>query len=525
MELEEEIRELEKRFSEAPDSRLFLPLADALRRAGELERAVKLCREGLERFPDFASARVLLGECLAEIGDLEKAEQTLEKLVAEDSENLRVLKRLAGLAEQKGDKDRARALYDQLRTLEAAGAESDTPPAQPEDEIGLLEPEGEPPAGEEAARSEPFAEISTEEPVQRDQAVAQDQGPGELFLTHILADIYRFQGHYEQAYEIYSKLVESEKEDHELKRKLEEVTSYLGGDSQAVEKPVEHSEPERKSSTDVADKSQPEVKSKQPLESRFDQIVKIPGIEQPPEEEKDFPRAEEKHPEARSKQRTEMVITVGGLKGGTGKSTISLNLAGVLSTGNRKVLLIDVDSQGSVTEWQKISKQKEPSIAVEHASEVHRKLDVVLDKFEAVIIDTPPATAYQTRSAIIASDLIIIPIVPGILDLWSLKKFLQFYRQVKEVNPGVEAFFLVSRIDKRTNLGKELRPFLERLDIPTLNTEIAQRISYSEAFLAGKTIDQYAPKTQAAETFQQLKREILSWQTKRLGKLEAGLNQ
>lgn len=255
MELEEEIRELEKRFSEAPDSRLFLPLADALRRAGELERAVKLCREGLERFPDFASARVLLGECLAEIGDLEKAEQTLEKLVAEDSENLRVLKGLAGLAERKGDKDRARALYDQLRTLEAAGAESDTPPAQPKGEIGLLEPEGEPPAGEEAARPEPFAEISAEEPVQRDQAVAQDQG--ELFLTHTLADIYRLQGHYEQAYEIYSKLVESEKEDHELKRKLEEVTLYLGGDSQAVEKPVEHSEPERKSSTDVME---PEAK-------------------------------------------------------------------------------------------------------------------------------------------------------------------------------------------------------------------------------------------------------------------------
>ena len=283
--------------------------------------------------------------------------------------------------------------------------------------------------------------------------------------------------------------------------------------------------PEEEKDFPRVDKKQPEVKSKRPLERRFDQIVKIPGIEQPPEEEKDFPRAEKKHPEARSKQRTEMVITVCGLKGGTGKSTIALNLAGALSTGKRKVLLIDVDSQGSVADWQKISKQKEPSIAVEHASEVHRKLDGVLDKFEAVIIDTPPATAYQTRSAIVASDLIIIPIVPGILDLWSLKKFLQFYRQVKEVNPGVEAFFLVSRIDKRTNLGKELRPFLERLDIPTLNTEIAQRISFSEAFLAGKTIDQYAPKTQAAETFQQLKREILSWQTKRLGKLEADLNQ
>lgn len=276
MGLEEEIRELEKRFSEAPDSRLFLPLADALRRAGELERAVKLCREGLERFPDFASVRVLLGECLAETGDLEEAEQTLEKLVAEDSENLRVLKGLAGLVERKGNKGKAKAkaLYDKVRVLEAAGVESDTPPAQPEGETGLLEPVGEPQAGEEAEHHEPSAGISTEEPVEVDQAVAEDQGSGELFLTHTLADIYRLQGHYEQAYEIYSKLVESEKEDPELKRKLEEVTSHLGGDSQAAEKPVKHSEVERKSSTDIME---PEAKPGTPGIQVEKEQVKVGG--------------------------------------------------------------------------------------------------------------------------------------------------------------------------------------------------------------------------------------------------------
>jgi tetratricopeptide (TPR) repeat protein len=209
MGLEEEIRELEKRFSEAPDSRLFLPLADALRRAGELERAVKLCREGLERFPDFASASILLGECLAELGDLEQAEQTLEKMAAEDSDNLRVLKRLAGLAERKGDKDKAQALYEQLGQQEAVEAESYAAPEQPEGGTGALEP------------------------VEDDRAVAMEQDPGELFITHTLADIYRLQGHYEQAYEIYNKLIESQQEDPELKRKLEEVTSHLGGEPEA----------------------------------------------------------------------------------------------------------------------------------------------------------------------------------------------------------------------------------------------------------------------------------------------------
>lgn len=79
--------------------------------------------------------------------------------------------------------------------------------------------------------------------------------------------------------------------------------------------------PEEKKVFPQADKKQPEVESKQPLESRFDQIVKIPGIEQPLEKEKDFPHAEGKHPEARSKQRTEMVITVCGLKGRTVSSS------------------------------------------------------------------------------------------------------------------------------------------------------------------------------------------------------------
>jgi len=227
MGIEEEIRELETRFSEAPDSRLFLPLADALRRAGELERAVKLCREGLERFPDFASARILLGECLAEIGELEQAEQTLKKMAAEDSENLRVLKGLAGLAERRGDKDKAQALYEQLGEREAAETESYPRPGQAEDRADVLEP------------------------LEDDQVATVDQDPGELFVTHTLADIYRLQGHYEQAYEIYSKLIESQKEDPELKRKLEEVTSHLDSESETAEVPFEAGVADGKSSTDT----------------------------------------------------------------------------------------------------------------------------------------------------------------------------------------------------------------------------------------------------------------------------------
>lgn len=100
MGLHEEISELEQRFAESPDSRLFLPLADALRRAGELERAVKLCRDGLERFPDFNSARVLLGECLADMGELDEAGGILREIAGQDSGNRRIAERLAEIEQR-----------------------------------------------------------------------------------------------------------------------------------------------------------------------------------------------------------------------------------------------------------------------------------------------------------------------------------------------------------------------------------------------------------------------------------------
>ena len=265
MGLEEEIRELEKRFAESPDSRLFLPLADALRRAGELERAMKLCREGLERFPDFASARVLLGECLAESGDLEQAEQTLQKLVEEDGENIRVLKGLAALAEQKGAGDKAQALYEQVGKLGAVEPEEDTLP------------EEEPLAGEQAGQPEPLAENSARQPLEDDNKAAPAQGPGELFITHTLADIYRLQGHYEQAYEIYSKLVESEKEDTELIRKLEDVSSHLGGEPNLAPAPVEAGVTDRESSAQEAapeaEPGAPKIQVGAGLNDRFEERI------------------------------------------------------------------------------------------------------------------------------------------------------------------------------------------------------------------------------------------------------------
>jgi len=229
MELEEEIRELERRFSEFPDSRLFLPLADALRRAGELERAIKLCRDGLERFPEFTSARVLLGECLRELGRLDEAEKVLEEVRATDSQNLRVLKNLADMASKRGEEEKARQLSHRIRELEeteSLGERGVETPSAQEQTLQSVEASGD--FSLEEMKEEPALEAAPESKAAHQEEMNFDaQGPGEMFLTHTLADIYRLQGHYEQAYEIYRKLLEDNREDPVLRKKIEEVSSYL----------------------------------------------------------------------------------------------------------------------------------------------------------------------------------------------------------------------------------------------------------------------------------------------------------
>ncbi|HUU26636.1 MAG TPA: tetratricopeptide repeat protein [archaeon] len=231
MDLEEEIKILESRFSEAPDSRLFLPLADALSRAGELERAAKLCREGLEKFPDFKSARVLLARCQSEMGELEEAQKTFEEIKADDGGNIEAFKGLASLAGLRGDTGRAFAYYQEARridrtdeqvarALEALEKEKETRAPSVDDRTSR--------PGREEETITVHADSGTAAPALDQEEAPGPPEPGEIFLTHTLADIYRLQGHFDRAYKIYRELLARSGEDQSLRRKLDEVSSHLG---------------------------------------------------------------------------------------------------------------------------------------------------------------------------------------------------------------------------------------------------------------------------------------------------------
>jgi len=102
-----EIEKLEKRWAENPKGRNFAPLADAYRKAGELDRAIELCKAGLERHPDYVSAHIVYGRCFLDLKNDTTASQVFRKVLELDPENVLGLKLLADIAERGGRYDEA----------------------------------------------------------------------------------------------------------------------------------------------------------------------------------------------------------------------------------------------------------------------------------------------------------------------------------------------------------------------------------------------------------------------------------
>jgi tetratricopeptide (TPR) repeat protein len=120
-----EIEKLERRFAENPDGRFFAPLADAYRKAGNVDRALELVRSGIEKHPDYLSAHIVLGRCLLDKNDDAEAERTFRAVLDLDAENIIALKSLAEISERTGRTTEARQWLQKLLVVDSMNVEAE----------------------------------------------------------------------------------------------------------------------------------------------------------------------------------------------------------------------------------------------------------------------------------------------------------------------------------------------------------------------------------------------------------------
>lgn len=208
-----------------------------------------------------------------------------------------------------------------------------------------------------------------------------------------------------------------------------------------------------------------------------------------------------------------LIIGVAAKKGGCGKTTISMNLAGALSKLLKKVLVVDADPQGTTLTWRAAAGKEQFPLQVVGIPRavLHQEVPRLAQDYAAVVIDSPSGYQDETiqRSVMMASDLVIIPVEPSAVDLWSARDTVKLVADARLVNAQLIAMLLISRAQVNTRLASQAKEALEGLSLPLFSTVISQRIALAECPLYGKLILHY-PNHPAAKEFRTLAREILT---------------
>lgn len=204
-----------------------------------------------------------------------------------------------------------------------------------------------------------------------------------------------------------------------------------------------------------------------------------------------------------------LVISFLNQKGGVGKSTLSINVAACFALLGQKVLLIDADKQGTASTWASLRDETAFPVVKMARENMARDALRLAAEYDFTIIDGPPQAETISRSCIVASDLVVVPIEPGGASRWSSELTVRQLMEAQELKPTLKCGFVVSRKIGATVLGRDTRSMAADAGIPMFETDIEQRIAYAEALTMGKTIFEWSGGGPGVIEIQNLTHELL----------------
>lgn len=207
-----------------------------------------------------------------------------------------------------------------------------------------------------------------------------------------------------------------------------------------------------------------------------------------------------------------MIVALLNQKGGTGKTTLALHLAGQWARRGARVTVVDADPQGSALDWsQARSAEGHPrlfGVLGLARDTLHREAPELARAVDHVVIDGPPRVAGLMRSALLAADLVLMPVQPSPLDGWASAEMLALLAEARIYRPGLPARFVLNRCGLRTVIARETGDALANHDPPLLSTRIGQRVVFAHAAQHGRLAFEVEPDGAAAREIARLAADV-----------------
>jgi chromosome partitioning protein len=206
------------------------------------------------------------------------------------------------------------------------------------------------------------------------------------------------------------------------------------------------------------------------------------------------------------------IIVVVGNKGGTGKTTLAVNVAAGLSRQG-SVVVIDADPQQSAYQWRLIGGDRSPLPAVIAAAHgLEQTITALRETHQSVVVDCPPSIkSPQTEIALRLADQALIPVQPSPMDLWATTQIARTLERLRPTNPTLSTWLVMSQIEPRTTLSRLMPEAAAELELPLARTALRRRSIHRHCVLEGRSVFQAGRRgAEAAAEIDSLIAEVLA---------------
>lgn len=194
------------------------------------------------------------------------------------------------------------------------------------------------------------------------------------------------------------------------------------------------------------------------------------------------------------------IIAVVNQKGGAGKTTVSMQLAGTLGRRGYKTLMVDADPQGTSSRWAASADDNKPFPATviglsAAQGKLHREVKKLIADYDYIVIDgSPAADSPIAQSALMIANLALVPVIPSPLNIWASVGIRKAIEDAADLNEDLMSRLVVNQCQPNTSLTKDILDLLPEFGIAVAGSQLHQRTVYRQSAVFGQTVQDFGAK-------------------------------